>query len=224
MTQTCLLAHDHSELDSALAGLVSALTEGDAPRIWNGSIFSGRASQCTSGPKTSSSLLRIAEASRGSTPASSVPESKEIRNLVAQLRKDHDFFVSELTSAVKQLRVLCRSDQSAGLREVGKKIEAVRHRLDMHNALEESRVCRWAALLLNPPEQLALNGTSGGNSKTFRSASGNHTRTADGLPKIQFPEAMIPQIARAFQRGSCLPFAFFAGFPVPLLHLLLPCG
>lgn len=32
MTQSTLLAHDHSELDSTLAGLVSALFEGDAAR------------------------------------------------------------------------------------------------------------------------------------------------------------------------------------------------
>lgn len=67
------------------------------------------------------------------------------------------FLYEELASAVKQLRALCRGDQSGGMREVGEKIHAVRHPLDMHNALEESRVHRWAALLLNPPEQLALN-------------------------------------------------------------------
>ncbi|HEX5177291.1 MAG TPA: hypothetical protein VFV83_09695, partial [Chthoniobacteraceae bacterium] len=37
------------------------------------------------------------------------------------------------------------------------KIDAVRRRLDAHNALEESRVYHWAALLLDPPEQIALN-------------------------------------------------------------------
>jgi hypothetical protein len=52
---------------------------------------------------------------------------------------------------------LCRRDQPGGLSEVRKKIDAVSRRLDAHNALEESRVYRWAALLLDPPEQMALN-------------------------------------------------------------------
>jgi hypothetical protein len=52
---------------------------------------------------------------------------------------------------------LCRSDRPGGLREVREKIDAVRRRLDAHNALEESRVYHWAALLLDPPAQKVLN-------------------------------------------------------------------
>ena len=86
-----------------------------------------------------------------------MPESKEIRKLVAQLRDDHDFFMIELAAAVKHLRALCGSDQQGGLREVREKIDAVSRRLDAHNALEESEVYGWAALLLDPPKQIALN-------------------------------------------------------------------
>jgi hypothetical protein len=52
---------------------------------------------------------------------------------------------------------VCQSDQPGTLREVREKIDAVSRRLDTHNALEESEVYRWAALLLDPPEQTALN-------------------------------------------------------------------
>ncbi len=86
-----------------------------------------------------------------------MPEPQEIQTIVAQLREDHDFFMSELAEAVKQLRALGRSDQPAALRGVREKIDAVSRRLDTHNALEESQVYHWAALLLDPPEQNALN-------------------------------------------------------------------
>ena len=160
MTETTLLAHDHSELDAELAGLVSALADGDAARslkaldlFWARLAVHIRAENIHLFP----ALLRTAEVSRGSRSTSGVPESKEIRKLVAQLRDDHDFFMSELAAAVKQLRALCRSGQPGGLREVREKIDAVSRRLDAHNALEESEVYGWAALLLDPPKQIALN-------------------------------------------------------------------
>jgi hypothetical protein len=160
MMETTLLAHDHSELDAALAGLVSALADGNAGRslealdlFWARLAVHIRAENIHLFP----ALLRTAEASRGSTPTAGVPESKEIRKLVAQLRDDHDFFMSELAAAVKQLRALSGSDQPGGLREVREKVDAVSRRLDAHNTLEESKVYRWAALLLDSPEQTALN-------------------------------------------------------------------
>lgn len=65
--------------------------------------------------------------------------------------------MAELTAAIKQLRALCRRGQLGGLPEVREKIDAVSRRLEAHNALEESRVYPWAALLLDPLEQAALN-------------------------------------------------------------------
>jgi hypothetical protein len=160
MAQSTVLAHDHSELDAALAGLVSALADGDAARsldaldlFWARLAVHIRAENLHLFPV----LLRTAEIRRGSTPIAGLPEPKEIRHLLAQLRNDHDFFMSELTGAVKQLRSVCRTDQLEGLGEVREKIDAVSGRLDAHNALEESQVYLWAALLLDSPEQTALN-------------------------------------------------------------------
>lgn len=160
MTETTLLAHDHSELDSVLTGLVSALVEGDAARslerldlFWARLALHIRAENLHLFP----TLLCRAEASRESTRAAGVPAPEEMQTIVAQLREDHDFFMSELAEAVKQLRALCRSDQPGALRGVREKIDAVSRRLDAHNALEESRVYHWAAVLLDPPEQIALN-------------------------------------------------------------------
>jgi Hemerythrin HHE cation binding domain len=156
MSETTLLAHDHSELDSALAELVSALAGGDAARslqrldfFWARLAMHIRAENIHLFP----TLLRAVEAS----PGSRVPTPEEIRDIVRQLREDHDFFVNELTAAVKQLRALSRSDQPSDLREVTEKIDAVSRRLETHNTLEESQVYHWAALLLDPPAQSALN-------------------------------------------------------------------
>jgi hypothetical protein len=160
MTENTRLAHDHSELDAALAELISALAQGDAARslewldlFWARLAVHIRAENIHLFP----ALLHAAETSRGSMPTAGVPESKEIHKLIAQLRADHDFFMIELAAAVKQLRALCSSDQPGGLREVGERIDAVSRRLEEHNALEESRVYHWVALLLDPPEQMALN-------------------------------------------------------------------
>src|SRR5690242_4134902 len=107
MAQSTLLAHDHSELDAALADFVSALADGDAPRsldaldlFWARLAVHIRAENLHLFP----ALLRAADAVRGSTPDASLPQPTEIRNLVAQLREDHDFFMIELAAAVKQLR------------------------------------------------------------------------------------------------------------------------
>jgi hypothetical protein len=86
-----------------------------------------------------------------------MPGPEEIRDIVRQLRGDHDFFMNELTAAVKQLRALSGSNQPGDLREVTDRIGAVSRRLETHNTLEESQVYHWASLLLDPPAQSALN-------------------------------------------------------------------
>ena len=160
MSETTLLAHDHSELDSALAELVSALAEGDAARslqrldfFWGHLAVHIRAENLHLFP----TLLRAVEATPGSRAPAALPAPKEIRDIVRQLREDHDFFMNELTAAVKQLRALSGSDRPRDLREVTERIDAVSRRLETHNALEESQVYHWAALLLDPPAQSALN-------------------------------------------------------------------
>jgi Hemerythrin HHE cation binding domain len=182
MTETTLLAHDHSELDSALTGLVSALADGDAARslerldlFWARLAMHIRAENIHLFP----SLLRTAEASRGSTRGTSLPEPEEMQTIVAQLRDDHDFLMNELTAAVKQLRALSRSGQPGGLREVREKIDAVSRRLDAHNALEESRVYHWAAQLLDPPEQIALNESIRQELENLPPRFQNQTKAAD---------------------------------------------
>jgi Hemerythrin HHE cation binding domain len=181
-----LLAHDHSELDAALAELVSGLANGDAARsldaldlFWARLAVHIRAENLHLFP----ALLRPAEFGRGSMRDASLPQPEEIRTLVAQLREDHDFFMIELAAAVKQLRALCSSDQRAGLREVRQRINALSRRLDAHNALEESRVYPSVALLLDPPQQLALDKNIRRELENLPSRFGNRTRTNETFSK-----------------------------------------
>ncbi len=159
MTETTLLAHDHSELDAAVAGLVSALANGDAARslerldfFWARLAVHIRAENIHLFP----TLLRAVEASPGSS-APAVPAPEDIRDIVRRLREDHDFFMNELAEAMKQLRGLSRNDHPGDLRGVVERVGAVSRRLETHNALEESQVYHWAARLLDLPEQRALN-------------------------------------------------------------------
>jgi hypothetical protein len=160
MSQSTLLAHDHSELDVALAGLLSALADGDAARALEVlDLFWARLAMHIPAENLHlfPALLRSAEANRRSTPIAAVPEPKEIQNVIAQLRGDHDFFMSELTEGVKQLRALCGRGSAEGLRQVREIIDGVSRRLEVHNALEESRVYGWAGLLLDATQQKDLN-------------------------------------------------------------------
>jgi hypothetical protein len=157
MNEPALLAHDHSALDLALTEVVSALADADAARsfdrldyFWARLALHIRAENIHLFP----ALLRAIDVGDEKT---SGPGAEEIEGLVARLREDHDFFMNELTTAVKKLRALSKAGQPEGIKNVRENIDAVSRRLEMHNALEESKAYRWATLLLSPAEQTALN-------------------------------------------------------------------
>ena len=161
MTENTLLAHDHSELDDALAGLLSALSDGDAARslegldcFWARLAVHIRAENFHLFP----ALLCAIERRDESTSPAGEPKTDEVQTLIARLRENHDFFMTELAAAVKQLRGLCKCAQPGGIGEVREKIEAVSRRLEVHNALEGSQAYGWASVLLDPREQVASHG------------------------------------------------------------------
>lgn len=95
-----------------------------------------------------------------SEEAGRAPSLETAQNTVARLREDHDFFMSELAAAIKQLRQLPEGtdqDKSSLLQNVREKIVAVRERLKAHNELEESDVYPLAEVLLTSAECRALN-------------------------------------------------------------------
>ncbi|MEO7166259.1 MAG: hypothetical protein ABI016_04410 [Chthoniobacterales bacterium] len=101
----------------------------------------------------------LLKAARYSGNAADVPALEKVEEIIAQLRADHDFFMTELTGAMKQLRELRRGDQHEAapvLAKVREQMTCLRRRFHTHNALEESEAYHWAGALLASPEQTAL--------------------------------------------------------------------
>lgn len=151
MSET-LLAHDHEEMDGTLAELKSALAAGDAARSFEllDSFWARLAMHIRAENHELFPVLKRA--------AAEASDAEEILRVLAELRHDHDFFMVELTAAVKRLREISRGEGDADLREVRERIEAVSQRLETHNELEETQVYRWAARLLPVAEQAELQG------------------------------------------------------------------
>lgn len=154
-----LLAHDHSDLDAALAATQAALAAGDVESsfhnldgFWAHLAMHIRAENVHLFP----TLLLAAEKPEQSAEA---PSLATVQTTTAQLRHDHDFFMSELTAAMMELRNLRRSaptDTSAAIESVRERLTRVCERLEIHNELEETRVYHWAGALLDETEQTNL--------------------------------------------------------------------
>lgn len=154
-----LLAHDHSELDAGLAHVFSSLADGRVEQsfkhldlFWARLAMHIRAENIHLFP----TLLRAVERPGRETNA---PAPETVQAAVARLRHDHDFFMSEITAAVKELRELRRGhrqDATAVFAEVRERMTGVSQRLETHNAFEESEVYHWTGAMLNSPEQEAL--------------------------------------------------------------------
>ncbi|MEO6788463.1 MAG: hypothetical protein ABI318_20250 [Chthoniobacteraceae bacterium] len=155
-----LLAHDHSGLNTALAGAFCALADGEVERSYNNSdLFRARLAMHIRAENIHlfPALIRASERSQ---IAAGAPALETVHHIIAQLRADHGFFMSELTEAVKELRELRRDDHqdsSRGLSNGREQLARVSRRLEAHNAPEESQACHWTGALLDEPAQNALN-------------------------------------------------------------------
>ena len=156
-----MLAHDHSELDELLAEFFNALAAGNVAQsfekldlFWARLAMHIRAEHLHLFP-----TLLCALESRGQAKeaASRAPSFEAAQNTIARLREDHDFFMSELATAIKQLHESTHQDKSSLLQNVREKIVAVSERLKGHNELEEFDVYPLAKVLLTPAECVALN-------------------------------------------------------------------
>jgi hypothetical protein len=85
---------------------------------------------------------------------------EQVREAIGQLRRDHDFFMHELASAVKIMRELLTTPGSENaierLEKVRRIIKTLSDRLEAHNRLEEEQVYRLPAKLLEAAEQSVL--------------------------------------------------------------------
>ena len=84
----------------------------------------------------------------------------EAETLIAELRRDHDFFMYELARAIEIMRKLSTSLEhpilNAELDNVKNIVSEVEQRLLKHNEMEETQIYRWATTLLNSEEQAQL--------------------------------------------------------------------
>jgi len=163
-----LLDHDHSELDEILARFFSELEAGAIPeslaaldRFWAHLAVHIRAEQIHLFPTLLLALEQTGLAPKGSL----LPDREEAQALIAQLRDDHDFFMSRLAIAVKRLREIARGGAPedrfalvslAPVVAVREMVAAVQQRIATHNELEESQVYRWIDALPTPRERAAL--------------------------------------------------------------------
>lgn len=154
-----LLAHDHSELDAALGAVFSALSDQEVERSFkNLDLFWARLAMHIRAENIHL-FPALLDASQRARQAADVPAPEKVEEIIAQLRSDHDFFMTELTVAMKQLRKLRRGDRKDAapvLAEVREQMTRLRRRFHTHNALEESEAYHWAGAFLDDSEQTAL--------------------------------------------------------------------
>ena len=156
-----LLADDHSELDELLAELFAALDSGDVERIYEKlDFFLARLAM-----HIRAEHLHLFPAILGAfEPKEPTKERRALsfefaQSTIAKLHDDHDFFMRELISAIKQIHGLRENNRNASshILTARETIIAVSRRLETHNEFEESEVYQWADILLNPSERAALN-------------------------------------------------------------------
>lgn len=156
------LAHDHADLDKLLGELRTALDAGDIARsharldlFWARLGMHIRAEHLQLFPVI---LLAVGETREGDVGNS--PSLSQAQNAIEELRRDHNFFMHELSRAIASMRdLLTITDQQVAaqeLEEVRARIIAVSERLAVHNRLEEDQVYLWTGSLLSEAQQSEL--------------------------------------------------------------------
>jgi hemerythrin superfamily protein len=153
-----VLAEDHAEIDTLIAGLLSALDEGDKSAafarldvLWARLAVHIRAEHLCLFPT-------ILGANFSDT--SSGPTYQEAQRAIDQLRLDHEFFMRELGTSVNAIR---NQDDASDhevvnkqFREVRRSVVEIQTRLAKHNELEEHHVYKWVNVLLDETKRSAL--------------------------------------------------------------------
>jgi len=157
-----LLEHDHEEIGEVVSDLLTAIDGSSVEEsfrlldlFWARLAVHIRAEHLHLFP----TILNELDSSRKDETNNTL-SLDEARKAIAQLRTDHDFFMHELASAIKQMRDFLAKPEPfpdpnmlQGIRAI---VEAVRGRLEAHNKLEEERVYRWVDEVLNPEKQIRL--------------------------------------------------------------------
>lgn len=156
-----LLAHDHSDLDEALAATLTAMNTEDLEGSFHHlDVFFARLAMHIRAENVHLFPTLKAAAGKSAKP-NTVPSEATVQAAIRCLIDDHDFFMSELAAAVKELRDFRRgktADLKAAdvIESARKRLTEVSKRLETHNDLEETQVYHWAAAMLDPEEQETL--------------------------------------------------------------------
>lgn len=128
-----LMEHDHEQLSELLEELHSALTEHDAARafelldmFWARLAIHIRAENVCLFP----AILRAVPAQY----AAGLPTIDEVKSAIDKLRSDHNFFMDQLSQAVKTMREVISGDEKPAL-----VVEAFGEILDRVNDLTSDR-------------------------------------------------------------------------------------
>jgi hypothetical protein len=154
------LNDDHVSLDELLQQLQLALADGDLEStratldlFWARLAVHIRAEHLHFFPAVLNALRREDVA------AAAAPTLSEAERLIATLKDDHDFFMSELAVAMKIVRGLPPTGQAKakdGLRQITDKVKLIVQRLQTHNVMEEDQIYNWAAVVFTAAEQAEL--------------------------------------------------------------------
>jgi hypothetical protein len=157
------MEQDHTALGEIFHQLASALGEGDRVRAfelldlaWARLAVHIRAEHLHLFPAVLNSLAEGPGRGDGARPS-----LVEAREAIERLREDHNFFMRELADSVKTMRELSRGasddvDSKERMEGVRQKATAIVARLKEHNRLEESKVYRWPATILEPQAKALL--------------------------------------------------------------------
>lgn len=156
------LAPDHADLGKLLSGVRIALEAGDITLghsrldfFWARLAMHIRAEHLHLFSAILHELNERPNLNPGATPSLA-----QARNTIDELRRDHDFFMHELSSAIATLRDLLTNKEqpfaARTLAAVDARVIAVERRLATHNLLEETQVYLWTRSLLSDAEQIAL--------------------------------------------------------------------
>ncbi len=163
MAQTIsgLLEKDHEELSELLRELQLALRSHEPNQsfelldlFWARLAMHIRAENLCLFPIIRNSLSELFRELSG------VPSIVEAEATIESLRADHNFFMDELSRAVKKMRdvrtTLDNIQISKQLDEIRRLVAALSIRLDAHNELEEGEVYKWPGLVLSASDLESL--------------------------------------------------------------------
>ena len=153
-----LLQHDHETLDQLFTKLEHELAHSNIvaafeslDRFWAGLALHIRAEHLQLFPALNNLATTV-------TGSASGPRSDDIEDVLARLRADHHFFMTELATAIKTMRALVagESPEEKSVASVQNRLAVIRQRLKDHNRIEEEQAYKWPELVLSDSEQTAL--------------------------------------------------------------------